>query len=66
MADLGERMLVPYSEAKHGLGGIGNTKFHELLNAGRLVRVKIGARAFVTAESLEKLVQELVTESGTA
>jgi len=53
------RLLVPYSEARYKLGGIGRTKFDELLKANKLVRVKIGRRGFVTAESLTELVASL-------
>jgi len=54
-----QRLLVPYGEARHQLGGIGRTKFDELLRDGRLVRVKIGRRGFVTAASLAELVESL-------
>ena len=54
-----QRLLVPYSEARYELGGIGRTKFDELLKDNKLVRVKIGRRGFVTAESLTDLVASL-------
>lgn len=57
--DSPKRLLVPYTEARYELGGIGRTKFDELLKDNKLVRVKIGRRGFVTAESLTDLVASL-------
>ncbi|MBU3749824.1 MAG: DNA-binding protein [Mycobacterium sp.] len=53
------RLLVPYDEARRLLGGIGRTKFYELIDAQELVRVSIGRRGFVTAESLTRFVESL-------
>jgi hypothetical protein len=53
------RLLVPYDEAMHKLGGLGRTKFYELVDNGQLTRVKIGRRGFITAESLGALVDRL-------
>jgi hypothetical protein len=53
------RLLVPGPEARHQLGGIGNTKYCELINQGHLQRVNIGRRSFVTAESLHAYVERL-------
>lgn len=46
------RPLVPVPEAMETLGGIGRTKFYDVVNAGELVKVNIGSRSFITAESL--------------
>ena len=53
------RRLTPCDEARYQLGGIGRTKFDELMKTGQLVRVHIGRRAFVTTESLDALVVSL-------
>ena len=51
--------LVPIPDSCGVLGGIGRTKLYELINDGRLTRVRIGARAFITGESLESFLAEL-------
>jgi hypothetical protein len=53
------RLLMPYPEVRKVLGGIGNTKLWELIEAGELERVRIGTRAFVTAESVSAYVERL-------
>ena len=54
-----ERLLVPYDEARRRLGDIGRTKFYELIEQKKLVRVSIGRRGFITAESLTAYVDRL-------
>lgn len=51
--------LVPIPDSCGVLGGIGRTKLYELINEGKLTRVRIGARAFITGESLEGFLAEL-------
>lgn len=51
--------LVPIPDSCGVLGGIGRTKLYELINNGQLTRVRIGARAFITGESLERFLAEL-------
>ncbi len=47
------KRLVPIPEARqHWLGGIGHTTIYALINSGELVKVNIGRRSFITAESL--------------
>jgi hypothetical protein len=41
------------------LGGLGRTKIYKLIDEGELVRVNIGRRSFVTAESIEAYVDRL-------
>jgi hypothetical protein len=53
------RVLVPYDEARHQLGGIGRTRFYQLIDEQKLVRVNIGRRGFVTAESIRQYVDSL-------
>lgn len=60
-----ERLLIPYHEALALLGGIGRTKFHEVIDNGEIVRVKIGRRGFITAKSLAAYVERL-SEAATA
>ena len=60
-----DRLLVPYDEAMDVLGGIGRTKFNELIDADEIVRVKIGRRGFITAKSLTAYVERL-SEAATA
>jgi hypothetical protein len=60
------RLLVPYDEARHALGGIGRTTMYELFEQKKLVRVSIGRRGFVTAESLAAYVDSLSNEAASA
>jgi hypothetical protein len=60
-----DRLLIPYDEALALLGGIGRTKFHEVIDNGEIVRVKIGRRGFITAKSLAAYVERL-SEAATA
>lgn len=54
-----QRRLYSIPEAQEQLGGIGRTTLYLLSKEGQLQLVKIGARTFVTHESLEKYVQAL-------
>ena len=54
-----DRLLIPRPDAKRILGGIGDTTYCQLINDGELVRVNIGRRSFVTAESLRAYVERL-------
>ncbi len=60
------RLLVPYEEARHQLGDIGRTKFYELIDTGQVVRVCIGRRGFITAESLAAYVGSLTAAQAAA
>jgi len=50
--------LYSIAEVKDRLG-IGNTSVYQEISAGRLVALKLGARTFVTAESLERYIGSL-------
>lgn len=50
-------LLLSNRDARSALGGIGNTSFFALINQGKLDRVKIGRRTFVTAESVKRVAQ---------
>jgi hypothetical protein len=58
-----DRLLVRYDEAMDVLGGIGRTKFNELIDEDEIVRVKIGRRGFITAKSLAAYVERLSEEA---
>ena len=49
------------NETAHCLG-IGKTKTYELINAGELKLVKIGAKSLVTRESTLKFVEKLCAD----
>lgn len=53
------RLLLPYTEATQLLGGISRTTLFELVTAGKLDRVNIGRRGFITTESLTAYVGSL-------
>lgn len=46
------RAIYPVKEARAILGGIGVTKFYELVNTGKLSLVKQGTRSYAPAASL--------------
>jgi len=51
--------IIDPAEAKKELGGIGNSKMYELLNAGKLEGVKIGKSLKIRKRSIRKLLAEL-------
>jgi len=55
------RILVPHDEAMAALGGIGRTTLYELIATGRLTKVNIGRRSFITAKSIDTYVETLTT-----
>jgi hypothetical protein len=63
MSATDEQLLVPYDKARKKLGGIGKTMFYELIEQKKLVRVALGRRVFVTADSLERYVDSLTKAS---
>lgn len=52
------RLLVPIPNAMYALG-VGRTKVYELIDDRELVKVNIGRRSFITAESLAAYVDRL-------
>jgi len=53
------KALLSIPDAQHQLGDIGRTLLYELIDAGHLTRVKIGARAFITGASVDAYVANL-------
>jgi hypothetical protein len=45
------------------LGDLSRQSIYNLIRAGRLERVNLGRRAFITTRSLERLLQELSDQS---
>lgn len=60
------RLLVPIPDSMHALGGLGRTTIYELCEAGELTRVRIGTRAFITAESIRALIARNTETPGTS
>lgn len=58
-----EAKLVSVTEARRLLGNIGKTRLYEFIYSGDLERVKVGARACITVESIERLIDRLVRRS---
>ena len=54
-----DQLLTSGPDARRKLGGLGWTKFCELMNDGELERVNIGRRSFVTTASLHAYVVRL-------
>lgn len=60
-----EKRLVPITEARQVLGGIGTTTIYELFKRGELTKVNIGRRGFVTSDSLAAFLDRLSEEAAT-
>lgn len=54
-----DRLLVPIPGTCSALGGVSRTTVYDLANKGELVKVNIGRRGFITAESLAAYVNRL-------
>ena len=54
-----EQVLVSYDEARRLLGGIGKSSLFELMDSGKVRRVKVGARGFVTRKSIDEYAESL-------
>ena len=53
------RLLHSIEGTREILGDVGRTKTYELIGAGKLKRVKIGTRSFITDRSIRAYVREL-------
>jgi hypothetical protein len=53
------RRLISIPDARAELGGIGHTTMYDLFKTNQLVKVNIGRRSFVTAESLAAYVDRI-------
>jgi hypothetical protein len=53
------RLLVPVEAAQAMLGDLGRTTVYELMAGGAIVRVKVGRRTLVTADSITAYVGRL-------
>jgi hypothetical protein len=60
------RRLVSIPDARAELGGIGHTTIYDLFKRQQLVKVNIGRRSFVTAESLAAYVDRITEAAATA
>jgi excisionase family DNA binding protein len=58
-------LLVPVPSACVQLGGVSRTTIYELVKQRELVKVNIGRRGFITAESLEAYVNRLQEAAAT-
>jgi hypothetical protein len=60
------QLLLSYPEAMAALGGIGRTKFFELVASGAVTKVCVGRRVFVTSASVAQYVNRLADEQASA
>ena len=51
--------LLDKKQACQALGGLGFTKFYELLKTGELTAVKIGNRTFCKSSEIQRYLSEL-------
>lgn len=56
---MSDRLLVPVPDTCAQLGGVSRTTVYELVKQRQLVKVNIGRRGFITAESLAAYVDRL-------
>ncbi|MGV9673555.1 helix-turn-helix domain-containing protein [Gordonia sp. NPDC003504] len=59
-----EQVLVPIEGTQEQLGGIGRSTVYKLVNEGKLRKVNIGRRGFITADSIRSYVDSLTHEMG--
>jgi hypothetical protein len=59
MSDEARARLLSIIEARKQLGGIGHTTLYELIKRREVVKVNLGRRSFITAESLDSYVDRL-------
>jgi hypothetical protein len=57
--------LVSIPDTRAVLGGIGHTTMYDLIKRREVVKVKLGRRSFITAESIAAYVDRL-SEAATA
>lgn len=55
--------LVGIEEAGRLLGGVRKTRIYEYVYSGDLTRVKVGGRACITTESIDRLVDRLMQQA---
>ena len=55
--------LVPIADAQSALGGISRTTIYRLVEEGRLQRVNIGRRSFITGDSINQYINILTEVS---
>jgi hypothetical protein len=65
MSDEVKRLVSILEAREEWLGGIGHTTMYGLIKRGEVVKVNIGRRSFITAESLARYVDRL-SEAATA
>lgn len=63
MESIQVRRLVAIPEARQALGGIGRSTLYELITRGEVIKVNIGRRGFITADSLDAYVERLTSRS---
>ncbi|WP_273491600.1 helix-turn-helix domain-containing protein [Gordonia otitidis] len=54
-----DEVLVPIDSTQNRLGGIGRSTVYKLVNEGKLTKVNIGRRGFITADSIRAYVESL-------
>lgn len=55
--------LVSIPDTRRALGGIGHTTVYELINRGEIVKVNLGRRSFITAQSLGEYIERLTASA---
>ena len=58
--------LVAMAKVPGYLGDISRSKVYELVATGELTRVRIGARAFISGESITAFLTKVLTSGGAA
>jgi predicted DNA-binding transcriptional regulator AlpA len=58
-----EQVIVPVDDVPDKLGGISRSQVFKLMKEGHLQRIKIGRRSFVTTESIDGYIHELIEGS---
>ena len=64
MQDSNETPLIhSITSTQRRLGNTGRTKIYDLINEGKLKKIKIGTRTFITDNSIRAYIRELENEA---
>lgn len=60
--------ILSIAEAQEALGGVSRGKLYRMIEVGEVTRINLGARAFITVESIDRHLDRLiaVAEGGAA
>jgi hypothetical protein len=58
-----EKVIVPLNDVADKMGGISRSQVFKLMREGKLHRIKIGRRSFVTMKSIDGYIRGLIDQA---